>query len=397
MKTLNRALAYSMAWLMAAQPLLIQAATAQAPADPAPSVAAQPNTNVRDLQPRELTGFLDDKSAEYRAARAAERKAGFNEDGTPRMAGPMANLPVVDDALSAKSRSVEADDILRVILHLDFLPHAQVFSDAMASRADAIEALEADRQALLAVEAATIDPKAKTDAENYDAMGRATQNQRAAYDSLAQRNEALSAQIKAEVTTSLRGLVESSQAPVIEAVELLGGNVEFTTIAGNMVIATVPASAIEQVGKIAGLLRVVEDSVMEGHLNVSDTSTMVDPADVSLTGLWDAGLTGGIYDPAIIDSGVDQQHPAMADNTTPLRDNFCSWYLVAANDSANFDDAFTCDDLQGHGTHVAGIVGSYGSAGWSQHLGIAYGVEKMVNLKAGWLNSSNGRASMFWS
>ncbi len=397
MKILNRALAYSMAWLMAAQPILIQTAAAQAPAAAPAAVAAATNTNVRDMQPRELTGFLDDKSAERRAARAAERKAGIAEDGTPIAAGPLANLPIVDSALSTKSRSVEADERLRVILHLDFLPHEQVVADALANHKDEFEALEEDRKSLLAHEAATIDPKAKTDAENYNAMASVARSQRAAYDSLSERNEALSATIKSEVVGALRGLIDASQAPVVEALEQLGGDVEFTTIAGNMIIATVPAGNIERVGEIPGLLRVVEDSLMEGHLNVSDTSTMVDPADVSLTGLWDVGATGGIYDPAIIDSGVDQSHPAMINNTTPLRDNFCSWYLVAANGSANFDDQFTCDDLQGHGTHVAGIVGSYGSTGWSQHLGIAHGVEKMVNLKAGWLNSSNGRASMFWS
>ena len=40
--------------------------------------------------------------------------------------------------------------------------------------------------------------------------------------------------------------------------------------------------------------------------------------------------------------------------------------------------------------------GSYGSAGYSDNLGMSFGVEKMVHLKAGWRNTS-GRASMYWS
>ena len=129
---------------------------------------------------------------------------------------------------------------------------------------------------------------------------------------------------------------------MIAEIQALGGDVEFTTVAGNMVIASVPASAVDGIGKIAGALRVVEDSLMEGHLANARTSTMVDPADTSLTGLF--------YD------------------------------LELARQK-----------------HVQGIVGSYGSTFGLNELGMAHGVEKMVNLKAGWLNSSTGRASMFWS
>ncbi|NND60922.1 MAG: S8 family serine peptidase, partial [Gammaproteobacteria bacterium] len=166
-------------------------------------------------------------------------------------------------------------------------------------------------------------------------------------------------------------------------------------IAGNMVIATVPASSVAALGDIPGVLRVVEDSRLESQLTTAPASTMVDPADPVLVGLWDANQTGGAYDPAIIDSGVDQDHPGMAD--IPSRTNYCSWYLVAASSDPDFNDSYSCDDEQSHGTHVAGIVGSYGTPSYPNHLGMAYGVEKMVNLKAGWLNSSTGGASMYWS
>ena len=99
----------------------------------------------------------------------------------------------------------------------------------------------------------------------------------------------------------------------------------------------------------------------------------------------------------MIDSGLDLNHPGMSNSVSPLRDNFSTWYLVAANGSANFGDAFTPNDLQGHGTHVSGIVGSYGTAAYPNELGMSHGVEKMVTLKAGWLNTSTGGASMFWS
>ncbi len=354
-----------------------------------------PPTLQTDTAPRELTGFLDDRREEYRAERRAREDYSHAEDGSPASRPPLAGLPVLDEKLTSKTQRVKGDEVLRVIVHLDYLPHAQVFEEITHRYATEIDALETDRQAILARSASRRNGKASTDAENYEAMFKRDAAERQALRSLAERNEALSQVIKEQATQTLRHLIDADQAPVIAAIEKLGGTVEFTTIAGNLIVATLPAGEIQYLAGVEGIMRVVEDGVIEGHLSVADTSTMVDPADTGLTGLWDAGQDGGIYDPATIDSGVDQSHPALADNGS--RTNYCSWYLVAANGDSDFDDAFSCDDLQSHGTHVHGIVGSYGSSGFTNNLGMAFGVEKMVNLKAGWLNSSTGRASMYWS
>ncbi|MBT8144338.1 MAG: S8 family serine peptidase, partial [Gammaproteobacteria bacterium] len=346
-------------------------------------------------EPRELTGFLDDKSVQYRAKKLAQRIPGRAEDGTLMAPSPLANLPVVDSALAARSQLAKSGKLFRVIVHLDYLPHAAVFETITDQHRAEIDALEADRVAILAASASKRNASALTDAENYTAMFQRDSTELEALDDLAERNEALSALIKNETTAQLRTLIDASQAPVVAQITLLGGTVEFTTIAGNMVIATVPASSVAALGDIPGVLRVVEDSRLESQLTTAPASTMVDPADPVLVGLWDANQTGGAYDPAIIDSGVDQDHPGMAD--IPSRTNYCSWYLVAASSDPDFNDSYSCDDEQSHGTHVAGIVGSYGTPSYPNHLGMAYGVEKMVNLKAGWLNSSTGGASMYWS
>ena len=395
MKTLERCRAICIGCLIAVHPSMIVMADASDESLPAGQVTQLADNTNAQLVPRELTGFLDDKSAEYRAARMAERKPGEAEDGTPMARSPLADLPVLDDALASKARSVEAAEVLRVIVHLDYLPHAAVLQDVLERHKTEVDQLETDRVALLARDAAKRPTNAEIDSAYYDKMFDLSDAERQERRALNERNEALSAVIKQDVTSELRPLIDAYQAPVIAEITRLGGNVEFTTIAGNMIIATVSAGAVEELSKVPGVMRLIEDSVMEGHLNIADAATMVDPADGSLAGLWDNFQDGGIYDPAIIDSGLDQSHPAMANNAG--RENFCSWYLVAANGDANFGDTFTCDDLQGHGTHVAGIVGSYGAPDWTNHLGMAFGVEKLVNLKAGWLNSASGRASMYWS
>lgn len=402
MNTFKRNLALTMAWLLAAQPIFAAVPSMQISSDA--KAQAGNNISVNETAERqeaapvgvELSGELDDRSAERRAARIKQRTPGLAEDGTPIARSVMADLPVLDDALKQRVRNEANKEPVRVIIHLDYLPHGEVLQKHMKTMRSELESLEEDRVAFLKTIGAQRTLDAPTDAEDYSNMKALTDAERSAMRRLNERNESLSKTLKDATTAELRQLVDASQQPIKNEITRLGGTVEFGAIAGNLIVALLPPSIVEQVSELPGILRVVEDQIMEAHLSNAVAASMVDPADTNLTGLWDANRNGGVYDPAIIDSGLDDLHPAMKDSTTPLRDNFESWYLVGAVGSANYDDAITGDDLQGHGTHVAGIVGSYGSPGYTSQLGIAHGVEKMVNLKAGWKNTS-GTASMFWS
>ena len=389
-KIARKCLVVVLSWSLTFQPILLAA-----PNGGSLNKTAQSKNNT----PRALTGFLDDRSAVLRS-QTLTKQTNLGEDGQARKTPPLATLPVIDDALTAKIASrlpgSHGEQIVRVIIHLDSQPHVAVFQDTVKARKGEIDLLEKDRKDFLKRAAIQRNPSTNVDAESYATMFNMSSADKQTLRTLNKRNEALSTELKRTTSARLKTLIDADQKPVIDAVTRFGGNVEFTTIAGNTIIATLPIGAIDLLANVPGIMRVVEDSLMEGHLNVADTSTMVDPADTSLLGLWDNGFDGGIYDPAIIDSGLDLSHPGMQNSVTPLRDNFGSWYLVAANGSASFADAFTQDDLQGHGTHVAGIVGSYGTSAFPNHLGMSHGVDKLVNLKAGWLNTS-GRTSMFWS
>ncbi len=307
-------------------------------------------------------------------------------------AGPFATLPVVSRELERLVASVPANQPLRVIVQLRHMPHDRVSEDVRARHAAERAALDEQVGDVLAQFAARRDPTTSTDADNLPELLETYPLEREALRSLNEQLEALDLVILNEIKAALSAELEPFVARVIAEIEGLGGEVEFSTIAGSLVVARVPASRIAELGRHPDVLRVVEDQVFDSHLTTMDDATLVNASG----GLWSSGFDGGIFDPAIIDTGLDRAHPAMADSTSPARTNFYTWYLVAANADPTFNDVNTEDDLQGHGTHVSGIVGSYGSSGYTSHLGMSNGVAKLVTLKAGWRNTS-GSGRMYWS
>lgn len=85
--------------------------------------------------------------------------------------------------------------------------------------------------------------------------------------------------------------------------------------------------------------------------------------DIGAPSAWERHVGDGAVIVAVLDTGIDYQHPDLADN------------VVAGKDFANGDDDPMDDDADGHGTHVAGIIGARGNNG----VGVA-GVNWRVKL-----------------
>ncbi|MEQ7004663.1 S8 family serine peptidase [Actinopolymorpha sp. B17G11] len=105
---------------------------------------------------------------------------------------------------------------------------------------------------------------------------------------------------------------------------------------------------------------------------------------IGATEAWSAGFDGTGTKVAVLDSGYDPNHPDLAGR-------------IAA--TANFTDRPDAFDEDGHGTHVASIVGGNGSASAGVRKGVAPGAELLVGRVLGWAGGQESWviAGMEWA
>jgi subtilisin family serine protease len=130
---------------------------------------------------------------------------------------------------------------------------------------------------------------------------------------------------------------------------------------------------------------------LDGRVRVLDATST---PQVGAPQAWAAGATGDGVRVAVLDTGVDAEHPDLADAVVAEQD------FSFVDDPDNPDDQPSPDDVYGHGTHVAGIITGNGAASGGEIVGVAPDA-KIMNGKVlddfGFGSDSQIIAGMEWA
>jgi subtilisin family serine protease len=183
-------------------------------------------------------------------------------------------------------------------------------------------------------------------------------------------------EIRENVTSrSKQFCIAHGQDTVCNYLESINAKIIYRGKLRNHVIAQVPVSALEELGRLPEVQTIEPNLGGIEHLDVSTRAINADDVWPWVEGNTHTGSAGVVNHVSIFDSGIDCSHPALT--------CYGSWNYVSGDEA-------TTDDLQGHGTHVAGIVASQDST----YTGVAPGVY-LLNEKIAY--RTNGGAYSPWA
>ena len=140
-------------------------------------------------------------------------------------------------------------------------------------------------------------------------------------------------------------------------------------------ISDIPVSLITEVVALPNIIRIEQQPMLQPLLDISTRAMKVRESDkYSPETAWELGYTGESITIAVLDTGVDDRHDS-------LDGKFVAGVDFTQDESffVPRDGSYNPDDVDGHGTHCAGIaMGTGGDEG--QYMGVAPGAE-LVDVK----------------
>jgi len=153
-------------------------------------------------------------------------------------------------------------------------------------------------------------------------------------------------------------------------------NMKYTYHLINGVSGSANTSTIKRLLKDDSIAEIYFDGTVSASqlINVTPNNKTVCAAEsVNANELWDKGIGGRGVLVAVLDSGIDKNHPDLAGKVIGEK-NFV-------------DSERTTEDLLGHGTAVAGIIAGSGTASGGVYKGVAPGAS-LLNVRV--INSNGG-------
>jgi serine protease AprX len=180
------------------------------------------------------------------------------------------------------------------------------------------------------------------------------------------------------------------------AVRRLGGRVTRALPIVTGFAATVPAAALDELARLAGVRAVTPDGRVRVQAAAPGASTVrsVYPRTIRADAVWKRGVTGRGVTVAVLDTGVASV-PDLAGRLVQVRDDLTGQTTPCKNLSGELD----CKDRYGHGTFIAGLVAGDGAASGGKWKGVAPGAS-ILSVKAagadGAADVSNILAAIQW-
>jgi serine protease AprX len=153
-----------------------------------------------------------------------------------------------------------------------------------------------------------------------------------------------------------------------QAVRRLGGQVTRALPIVGGFAATVPATAVAELGRLPGVRAVTPDGRVRVQ-GTAATSTIrsVYPKVVKADAAWKRGVTGRGVTVAVLDTGVAPDLPDLAGRLVQVTDDVTRQATPCKNLSGELD----CNDRYGHGTFIAGLVAGNGASSGGKWKGVA--------------------------
>ena len=194
-----------------------------------------------------------------------------------------------------------------------------------------------------------------------------TEEDRTKLETLQERLDKKLDKMRREIGLALRQAVQPNQDKVANFIVSRGGIITSKTAVISTIGATIPSNSLIRLANHPLVVSIMKDRPTQLELDVSIPTCDFDT-------WWNDGFNGGVWDFGIVDTGVQQDHPAF------------SAVRFFTNSGSNSDSG-------GHGTHVTGIVASADAT----YRGGAYGLDAVIwSYAGGSSNQSLTMANMEW-
>jgi len=128
-----------------------------------------------------------------------------------------------------------------------------------------------------------------------------------------------------------------------------------------LLLGTVPYEVVEKISNLPGVLMVEPYGQVVFYGDVQTPAIKASNSSIYPEGAWDLGFTGKGSNIAIVDTGIDNEHPGLDGKFIAGFDAVCTDDILCVASLQEEDGSFDPDDQNQHGTACAGMATSTGT------------------------------------